>query len=123
MPGFADRFIHALRQLEEGEDAGPIAALFGPDATISNPLVAHEGGEEAAARFWTSYRGTFRTIRSEFRHVVDEDGLSLMEWVSEGETSGGPFRYGGVSVVEHDGERIAAFRTYFDPTQVRPPAR
>jgi hypothetical protein len=122
MPGFADRFIYALRQLEEGEDVGPIAGLFGPDATISNPLVEHQGGPDAAAHFWRSYRGTFRTIRSEFRHVVDEDGLSLMEWVSEGETSGGPFRYGGVSIIEHDGTSIAAFRTYFDPTQVRPPA-
>ena len=124
MAGFTNQFIDALRQLEESGNVEGIAALFSADAAISNPLLKHEGGgDESAHRFWTSYRGAFETIRSEFRNIVEQDGVSLLEWVSEGSTNGGPFRYGGVSVIEHDGSHISAFRTYFDPAQVRPPAR
>jgi hypothetical protein len=120
MPGFADRFIAALRRLEGESDTGDIVSLFAPNAAISNPLVRYDsGGPDAAEHFWSTYRGTFREIASEFRHVVDVEGAAFLEWTSSGTTTQGqPFHYGGVSVLEHDGERIAAFRTYFDPAQV-----
>ncbi|WP_076072816.1 nuclear transport factor 2 family protein [Sphingomonas montana] len=113
----AQTFIDALRTLEEGSDAGPIAALFADDAEISNPLVEH-GGKDGAAAFWTAYRGTFDTIRSEFRNVVQGDKIALLEWVSEGQVDGKDVRYGGVSVLELSEDTIAAFRTYFDPSQI-----
>ena len=120
MTRFADRFVAALRHLEETADTAQIVPLFAPGGSISNPLVRHEeGGPDAAERFWTAYRGTFREIRSEFRHIGEADGAAFLEWVSEGTSaSGEQFRYGGVSVLENDGERISAFRTYFDPRQV-----
>ena len=120
MTRFADRFIDALRQLEEGGETGTIVGLFADGAEISNPLVKHEaGGQDAAERFWSSYRGAFTQIRSEFRKIVDSDGTAFLEWVSSGTSAkGAPFRYGGVSVIEHDGERISSFRTYFDTAQV-----
>lgn len=31
-----------------------------------------------------------------------------------------PFRYGGVSVIEHEAGSIKAFRTYFDTAQIVP---
>jgi ketosteroid isomerase-like protein len=120
MTGRAETFIAALRQLEDSGDAGPIAALFTADADISNPLVEREGqGQTGAHAFWTSYRSAFGRIHSEFRHVVDHGDMSLLEWVSEGDAGGEPVRYGGVSVLEHGDGGITAFRTYFDPTQVR----
>jgi len=40
----------------------------------------------------------------------------LLEWTSTGRTpQGRDFSYRGVSVVEWSGDRIRAFRTYFDP--------
>ena len=120
MPRFADRFIDALRRLEEERETDPIVSLFAPGAEIANPLVKHEGGgPEAADRFWRAYRGSFEEIRSEFRNVVDQPGVSMLEWVSSGtNVKGEPFRYGGVSVIEHDGRTISAFRTYFDSAQI-----
>ncbi len=120
MASRAETFIDALRMLEDGGDVGPIAALFTDDADISNPLVEHrEEGEGGARAFWTSYRSAFGRIHSEFRNIVEQDGVSLLEWVSEGDAGGEPIRYGGVSVLEHGDGGITAFRTYFDPTQVR----
>lgn len=119
MPSKAYTFIEALHRLEESRDAGPIAALFAPDADVSNPLVKHAGeGKQGAEAFWTSYRAAFETIRSEFRNVVEDEKVAILEWVSEGTSREGPVRYGGVSVAEFDGNKVKAFRAYFDPAQV-----
>lgn len=114
-----DQFIEALRRLEENGDPEPIAALFASDAKVSNPLVEHEG-EGGAREFWAKYRAAFEAIRSEFRHVVEADGVAMLEWTSEGQAGGASVRYGGVSVLEHGESGIAAFRTYFDSRQVVP---
>ncbi len=38
-----------------------------------------------------------------------------MEWTAQGALSNGrPLTYGGVSLVEHEGEQIRRFRTYYD---------
>lgn len=120
MTGFADRFAAALRHLEKTKETRDIVTLFARGASISNPLVQHEaGGEEAAERFWSAYRGTFAEIVSSFRHIAGADGVSFLEWVSEGRLADGEaFRYGGVSVLEHDGQLISAFRTYFDSAKL-----
>lgn len=119
MPGKAQTFIDALRRLEETGEVEPIAALFAPDATTSNPLVKHaDEGQGGAAAFWTGYRKAFETIRSDFRNIVEDDKVAILEWVSEGTSKDGPVRYGGVSVVEHGEDGITAFRAYFDPAQV-----
>ncbi len=111
------RFADALYALESERDVEPLAALHGDDADISNPLVPHRHtGPDGARQFWTAYRGTFDAVRSEFHHVEDAGDASFLEWTSTGRTAQGrDFSYRGVSVVEWSGERIRAFRTYFDP--------
>lgn len=124
MPSKADTFITALHTLEESRDAGPISALFAFDADTSNPLVKHSGeGKQGAEAFWTGYRSAFETIRSEFRNIVEDEHVAILEWVSEGTSKEGPVRYGGTSVIEHGDDGITAFRAYFDPTQVPPPVK
>ena len=119
-----DQFIEALHKLEDSRDAEAIAALFAEDADVSNPLVEHRGeGEEGALSFWRSYREAFETIRSEFRNIVEQDGVAMLEWTSEGRADGGAVHYGGVSVLEHGENGIKAFRTYFDSRQVMPPQK
>ncbi len=116
-----DKFIEALHTLEDGGDVGPIAALFAPDADVSNPLVKHDGeGNGGAEEFWSMYRKAFETIHSEFRNIVDDGGVAMLEWVSEGSANGEAVRYGGVSVLEHGDDGITVFRTYFDSRQVMP---
>ena len=121
MPNKADAFIAALHTLEDSRDTGPIAALFAPDADVSNPLVKHAAeGRQGAEAFWSGYRAAFETIHSEFRNIVENDDVSILEWVSEGTAKEGAVRYGGTSVIEHGTSGIIAFRAYFDPTQVLP---
>lgn len=108
-------FIDALAQLERDGDAGPIAALFTVDADVANPLVEHPAqGKHGARAFWKAYRGAFEEIRSEFRHVVEEGNVAMLEWVSTGKAAGKDVRYGGVSVLEHGEGGITSFRTYFN---------
>lgn len=125
MPAKADTFIAALYKLEDDRDVGPIAALYAPDADISNPLIKHAGeGKQGAEAFWTQYRAAFQTIHSDFRNIVEDEKSAILEWVSSGESKEGPFRYGGTSVIEYgDDDQITAFRAYFDPAQVLPPVK
>ena len=109
-------FIGALRDLEEKGDASRMAELFADDAEVSNPMVKYQGhGRQAALAFWQSYRSAFQTIRSEFRTVLEGDGVAMLEWTSQGRTESGQVRYGGVTVIEYRSDRLIAFRSYFDP--------
>lgn len=109
-------FIDALEQLERDSDAETIAKLFADDADVSNPMVEHVGeGEAGALAFWRNYRKAFGTIRSEFRDIVEDGNVAMLEWTSTGTSDGQDFRYGGVSAIEHGDGGIASFRTYFNP--------
>lgn len=123
MSQLAEEFVRALKRLEDSGDADAIVALFGANATVSNPLLSEHGQTEGdPSKFWRDYRGSFDKITSEFKAVVSQDGASFLEWVSEGTLDGKSFRYGGVSVLDEKDGKIAAFRTYFDPRQL-PPAQ
>ena len=108
----AKTFIDALHRLEGERNVEAISALFAADAVISNPLVRTNGGK-GAADFWGAYRDSFDDIRSEFPTVLEKDGRVALEWCSSGSAKGRPFAYEGVSILEA-GEKITAFRTYFD---------
>ena len=112
----ARNFIDALHRLEGERDVGAIAALFAPDAVISNPMVK-DRGEQGAEAFWGAYRESFDDIRSEFSTVLEQDGRIALEWRSAGSAKGRPFSYEGVSILEA-GDQITAFRTYFDSAKL-----
>lgn len=119
MPGLPQTFIDALHRLEYDGDVEAITALFSDNAEITNPLVQHrDGGVPAAKTFWSQYREAFDEIASDFRTVKDADGVSFLEWKSHGSIDGKPFDYEGVSVLESDGDKITAFRTYFDTRHI-----
>lgn len=116
----ARTFIDALHRLEGERDLDTIAGLYAEDANIANPVVAHKHeGPGGARAFWEAYRKTFGEIRSEFHHVMEEDGAAMLEWTSTGTAADGKsFRYRGVSVLEFDGGGIHRFRAYFDPKEL-----
>lgn len=119
MSKITDDFVNALHSLEESKDVDTIASLFSDDAKLSNPLVKHAATEgNPAEAFWSGYREAFETIHSEFLHIVDGDGAAFLEWRSEGSIDGKPVNYGGVSVLEMSGDKITAFRAYFDSKQL-----
>lgn len=105
-------FIDALAELEKSSKVDPIAKLFAGNADVSNPMVEHDDeGEAGAESFWHSYRSAFDSIESEFTHVIEEGNVAMLEWRSHGSANGKEVRYGGVSVIEHGGAGIVAFRT------------
>jgi ketosteroid isomerase-like protein/rubrerythrin len=115
--GGAQRFIDALRALEEGRDVERIIALFDDEAEISNPNDARpHQGREGARHFWRAYRDSFEEIHSDFSRVVEGDGTAVLEWKSHGRMRNGqPVDYAGVSVLDIRGDKVRRFRAYFDP--------
>jgi limonene-1,2-epoxide hydrolase len=114
MDEFTDTFIKALERLEAENDVELIAGLFSENATLSNP----KGTQDSAAAFWTTYRKSFDEVRSSFSNVNQSEGVTFLEWTSEGKIEGQPFSYEGVSVFEVEDGTITAFRSYFDPTKL-----
>jgi hypothetical protein len=114
------RFLDALKALEESNDVGPMAACFASDCEVGNVLVPHKfHGPDGATRFWTEYRGSFGEVRSEFRNIIESRDRAALEWVSRGTSANGePFDYEGVSILEFDGDEIRRFHALFDPSRL-----
>jgi ketosteroid isomerase-like protein len=108
------RFIDGLRSAEEAHDPGPVAALFGDDAELSN-LTHQRKGKDGARQFWAEYLNAFKSVRSDFFAVNEADGFAALEWTSTGELpTGVPIKYKGISVLETAGGVVRGFRTYYD---------
>lgn len=118
-----DRFIAALRALDEERRLEPLLALFAPDATAGNPFFDPPlHGIEGIRRFWSSYRTTFERVHSTFeRRMVDGDQAAL-EWRTEGEIAPThrPVRYRGVTLLQFAGEQVIRLRAYYDPRPFLP---
>ena len=114
------RFIEALHALEGRRDLNAMAEVFSQDAEISNPLRGEARPDpEGARHFWEQYRASFEEIHSEFLNIVDNGAVAMLEWRSDGRiVNGEPFHYGGVTVLELEGDAVRRFRTYFDPTSL-----
>lgn len=112
----ADKFVEALRSLEDNRDLETIVGLYAEDCEVGN-VVAPEKfhGTEGARKFWTTYRDTFGAVKSEFRNVFATDERAALEWVTDGtSTNGEAIHYEGVTLLEIDGDRVTRSRAYFD---------
>jgi ketosteroid isomerase-like protein len=111
-----DEFMHALQQLERNGEVGSLVALFSEDGEVvtlgrSEPA----RGLDEIEGFWRDYRAVFRTIDTEFIHVIHGMTGSVLEWVSRGaKANGEPVEYKGVTVLEVEAGRIQRCRTYYD---------
>lgn len=110
------RFKDALGRLERDRDVDTIAALFSEDAEVGNVLAPEKfHGVDGARDFWTKYRDTFETLKSEFRNQIVTEGGIALEWTTDGTSANGSqVQYDGVSVLEVSNEKIKRFRAYFD---------
>ncbi len=114
------RFIDALGRLESRGDVEALVELFADDCTLGNAASHREfHGKDEVRYFWREYRGSFGEVRSRFRNVLAGDGCVALEWSTEGTApDGSAIRYGGVSILEIDGNRIRRFHAYFDPRRL-----
>jgi ketosteroid isomerase-like protein len=113
----SDLFLTALDSVEREGDLEPMAALFGDDSVVGN-VVDGEAfhGVDGARRFWRAYRAQFGEVVSVFRNVIETPDRLVLEWQATGTgLDGKPFRYEGVSLLEHDGTKVRRFYAYFDP--------
>jgi limonene-1,2-epoxide hydrolase len=113
----AEKFIEALRGLEENRDLDAMVALYAEGSEVGNVNAPEKfTGVEGAREFWSKYRDTFGEVRSTFRNRIIADDRAALEWTTEGTTANGAhFNYEGVSILEIEGDRITRFRAYFDP--------
>lgn len=117
MQNLGETFKSTLQQIERSRDPAALVALFAEDSELINlALTEPMKGVEGANKFWSNYLTAFDTIKSTFNHTTQTDKTAILEWVSEGTmaTTGQPFNYRGISVVDHDGEKVHGFRTYYD---------
>lgn len=115
MTTLTQTFMDALQHTEQTQDPAPLVALFAEGATLNNLTTQTWQGQDGAADFWTTYLHNFQQIRSEFSHSADDGGTGVMEWTADGQLKDGhPISYRGVSIIEHDGGKVQAFRTYYD---------
>ena len=114
----AKEFIDALWALEETKDAGPLTALYAENASVGNVVAPDQyQGPDGARKFWTEYRGSFDTAKSQFRNVIASDGGAALEWTTEGTSfNGSPLSYSGVTILEIEGEKVTRSSAYFDPS-------
>jgi len=116
----ADRFVEALRKLEEDRDVEALVEIHTEDCDVGNVAVPKTfSGREGLREFWTSYRNTFDEMKSEFRNVfADDAGRAALEWTTEGVAAGNSVSYEGVSILEIEGDKVRRFRAYFDPRRL-----
>lgn len=115
-----ENFVNALRELETGGDIEVMVPLFAENSEIGNTALKDTlKGTDGVREFWTNYRGTFAELESAFRNRIVSDETSALEWETTGRSADGEeIRYKGVSVFEHDGEKITRFFAYFDPADL-----
>jgi steroid delta-isomerase-like uncharacterized protein len=113
----ADRFVEALRRLEEDRDVEALVEIHAEDCDVGNVAVLRTfSGHDGLREFWTSYRDTFGEMKSEFRNVfADDAGHAALEWNTSGEANGKNVSYDGVSLLETEEGKVSRFRAYFDP--------
>ena len=116
----ADRFVEALRRLEEDRDVEALVEIHTDDCDVGNVAVPKTfSGHGGLREFWTSYRDTFGEMKSEFRNVIADDaGHAALEWNTSGDANGNEVSYDGVSILEVVDGKVSRFRAYFDPRTV-----
>lgn len=122
-PTLTERFMTALNTAEDTGELSDLLALHGPEVILQNLTTQTWSGQEGARTFWERYLSDFAKIHSTFTYHGDAGDLGLMEWVGQGELQGGAaIEYRGISVIEHDGQSVTAFRTYYDTAAFIKPA-
>ena len=99
----AERFVEALRSLEEDRDVDALVEIHTEDCDVGNVAVPR----------------TFGEMSSEFRNIfADDAGHAALEWNTSGQANGNDVSYDGVSLLEIEAGKVSRFRAYFDPRPV-----
>ena len=126
----AARLVRAVKATVSG-DTSAVAELFTEDVDAWSPVV-HVTSREALAVELEDQDDAFSAFEIDVRLVAMEEGCGCAEWVASAIHSG-PYPVDeqtmldptgrrvtlrGVSVAEFDGDRIRAFRVYWDEIEL-----
>ena len=119
MHDLTERFTAALHRIDSDRDVQPMIDLTGDDAQLVKLDEHHETrGRDGAKTFWEDYRHVFGELETTFTSSTVGEKTAALEWESTGTLSSGkPFSYTGVTVIESDGsdnELVTGVRTYYD---------
>lgn len=115
----SEKFIEALRELEQNRNVEKIAALFADRAEVNNVVTIENSHDLSPQDFWQKYRDNFGEVGSEFKNKIYGENSAALEWTTTGTgADGGEISYEGVSILETDGERITRFFAYFNPSKL-----
>ena len=127
----AQEFINALHALEKasGEaqsEVDAIAALYAPDAKLTNAalkLVGEERtGSDAIRTFWADYKKTLGLAYSEFHHIAAGENTAGLFWVTKASAPNGnenAVHYDGSTLLAfNDDGKISFFQGYYDTAQL-----
>jgi ketosteroid isomerase-like protein len=115
----ARTFVAELRRFEQDSDPAPLVALFSDDATATR--LDARGERDDVTAFWTEYRAQFHELSTTFVHAVEGADRVALEWTTTATlTDDRPLEYRGVTVLDLDGDRIVALRTYYDTAAFAP---
>ena len=126
----------SLKEAERSGDTADLVTLFHDDAEIANltshlpglagPAADHDRGHDGHSpnAYWKHYLAAFARVASELRHEVFDDGrTAVLEWISAGELPNGtPVSYCGVTILEHEDDKIRRLRVYYDSAALLPHA-
>ena len=80
----AEKFIEALRELEQNRDVEKIAALFADDAEVNNVVTIDNSHDLSPREFWQKYRDNFGEVKSEFKNKIYGENTAALEWTTTG---------------------------------------
>ncbi|HEV8295879.1 MAG TPA: SgcJ/EcaC family oxidoreductase [Acidimicrobiales bacterium] len=110
-----DRFFDAWRSM----DAGAVAEFFTDDAVYHNIPMDRIVGRDAIKATVAGWLSAMKSIDFRFNHVVVDGNVVLMERCDIIPTSAGEAELPIMATFELDGDRIRAWREYFDLGQMR----
>lgn len=112
----AEKFVAALRKLEDTHEPEEIVGLYADNAEIANVVAPGKfSGQSGARDFWTKYRETFGEVHSEFRNKIYGEKSAALEWTTAGSSNNNnEIRYSGVTILEIENDQITRSCAYFN---------
>jgi rubrerythrin len=116
-----EAYRNALQSLETDGTVDWMVSLFEGTAVLSSPRSATpEQGSEGARRFWNDYRLAFPTVATTVDSVTEAPGVATLQWTSRGMVDGHDVTWKGITVLEHQGNRITRLLQLYDAAQLAP---
>jgi ketosteroid isomerase-like protein len=122
-------FVKRLQAFEGDGNSSELIELFSKEAELLNltrpTSRAHDGKSHAltAPAFFSQYMNAFDYVSSHFTNIIEDEDNAVLEWHSTGRLKmGTPVDYRGVTILDHDGKKISALRTYYDSAALLPNA-